>query len=150
MYDKELIQQVQNYFVQIRKADQQVRRLKYMVVVLRSDLTSPNCGLKQIQVSSSSNPRRFEDKIISVIDRERQIDTLIRELSALRREAQRRIKRIPNPDQQRVLVARYLQNQQLEEIAADFNFPLWQIHRIHKEGLLAFAEHNRDVLKDAP
>lgn len=147
--NKELVHQAQNYFARIREADQQIRRLKYMVAVLRSDLTSQNYGLKQVQVKGSSNPRRFEDKIISVVDRERQVTSLSRELSTLQREALGRIKRLPDLDQQNVLIARYLREQQLEEIADELNLHLWQIKRIHKEGLLAFAEHNQDILEDS-
>ena len=148
MCDKDLVQQAQHYFDQIRKADRHIRKLKYMVIVLRSDMVSQNYGLKQVQVRSSSNPRRLGDKVIGVVDRERQVTDLSRELRTLQREALDRIKRLPDLDQQKILAARYLRNKQLEEIAVELNLPLWQIKRIHKEGLLAFAEHNPDILKD--
>ena len=148
MCDKDLSQQAKDYFAQIRKTDQLIARLKSTVATLRAGLTSQNYELSADKVQTSGPSNRLEDAMIKILDLEDKIQARIAELSAMRDEAFDRIGRIPDLDQQNVLIARYCEDKKWEKIALELNFSISQVYRIHGAALLAFAENNPDILKD--
>lgn len=142
MCDKELSQQAKEYFAQIRKTDRLIQRLTSTVATLRSSLTSQNYELKPDKVQSSGAKNPIEDAIIKINDLESQINTRIDELVTMRQEAFRMIKNVPDLDQQNILIGRYIQLKEWDDIAAELIFSTKWTIELHGKALLAFAKGN--------
>lgn len=148
MTDKELSQQAKEYFAQIRKTDRLIQRLTDTVQTLRSSLTSIGCELKPDKVQTSGPKNSLEETVAKIDDLERKINARIDELVEQKADAMSRIEKVPDPDQQNILIARYVDGAKWERIAVDLNFSIAQIYRIHGAALLDFVKENPDILKD--
>ena len=140
MTDKELSQQAKDYFAQIRKTDRLIQRLKGTVATLRSGLTSQNYELKPDKVQSSGAKNPLESTMIKILDLERQITARIDELATMRNDTFSMIKNVPDLDQQNILIGRYIQLKEWDDIAAELSFsPKWVL-KLHGKALLAFFD----------
>ena len=148
MTDKELSQRAKEYFAQIRKTDRLIQRLTDTVNTLRSGLTSQSYELKPDKVQTSGPKDTLGETIAKIMSLEDDINTRIDELVTMKKEAFSMISKVPDLDQQNVLVARYVSGEKWERIAVDLNFSIAQVYRIHGAALLDFAEKNPDILKD--
>ena len=122
MCDKELSQRAKEYFAQIRKTDRLIQRLKGTVATLRSGLTSQSYELKPDKVQSSGAKNPLESAMIKIVDLEAQINARIDELVSMKQEAFDRIRNVPDLDQQNILIGRYIQLKNWDDIAAELNF----------------------------
>lgn len=109
MTEKELCQRAKDYFSQIRKTDRLIQRLTDTVNTLRSSLTSTGSQLKQDKVQTSGPKNTLEETITKIIDLEAKINARIDELVSMKQEAFTMINRIPDLDQQNILIGRYIQ-----------------------------------------
>ena len=148
MNDKDLSQQAKEYFAQIRKTDRLINRLDSTVVTLRSSLTSTGSQLKQDKVQTSGPKNTLEETITKIIDLEAKINARINELVSMKQEAFTMISKVPDLDQQNVLVGRYIQLKKWEDLAAEFEYTTQWLFEIHGKALLAFAKENADFLKE--
>ena len=148
MNDKDLSQQVKEYFAQIRKTDRLIHRLDSTIATLRSSLTSTGSQLKQDKVQTSGPKNTLEETITKIVSLEDDINARIAELVDLKGDALNRISNVSDKDQQNILIARYVSGEKWERIAVDLNFSIAQVYRIHGAALLDFAEKNPDILKD--
>ena len=148
MTDKELSQRAKEYFAQIRKTDRLIHRLDSTIATLRSSLTSTGSQLKQDKVQTSGPKNTLEETITKIIDLEAKINARIDELVDMKQEAFTMINRIPDLDQQNVLVGRYIQLKKWEDLAAEFEYTTQWLFEIHGKALLAFAKENADFLKE--
>lgn len=148
MTDKELSKGAKDYFAQIRKTDRLIQRLTDTVSSLRSSLTSQNYELKPDKVQISGTKDTLGEIVVKIISLEEDINARIDDLVQQKADAVRRIKSVPDYDQQNILVARYVDRLKWERIAVDLNFSIAQVYRIHGKALLAFAIKNTDILKD--
>ena len=146
--DKELSQQAKDYFAQIRKTDRLIQRLTSSVATLRSSLTSQSYELKPDKVQSSGKKNPLEDAIIKIDTLERKINTRIDELVSLKTEAFDRIRTIPDLDQQNILIGRYIQLKEWDDIAVELNFSTKWVLELHGKAVLAFAKRNPQILKE--
>lgn len=146
--DKELSQRAKEYFAQIRKTDRLIQRLTDTVNTLRSGLTSQSYELKPDKVQTSSPKNTLEETITKIIDLEAKINARIDELVSMKQEAFTMINRIPDLDQQNILVGRYIQLKKWEDLAAEFEYTTQWLFEIHGKALLAFAKENADFLKE--
>ena len=146
--DKDLSQQAKEYFAQIRKTDRLIHRLDSTIATLRSSLTSTGSQLKQDKVQTSGPKNTLEETITKIIDLEADINRRIDELVSMKQEAFTMINRIPDLDQQNVLVGRYIQLKKWEDLAAEFEYTTQWLFEIHGKALLAFAKENTDFLKE--
>lgn len=105
--DKDLSQQAKEYFAQIRKTDRLIHRLDSTIATLRSSLTSTGSQLKQDKVQTSGPKNTLEETITKIIDLEAKINARIDELVSMKQEAFTMINRIPDLDQQNILIGRY-------------------------------------------
>ena len=136
--DKDLSQQAKEYFAQIRKTDRLINRLDSTIATLRSSLTSTGSQLKQDKVQTSGPKNTLEDKINARID----------ELISMKQEAFTMINRIPDLDQQNILIGRYIQLKKWEDISEELNYSMQWVFELHGKGLLAFAKANSDFLNN--
>ena len=146
--DKDLSQQAKEYFAQIRKTDRLINRLDSTIATLRSSLTSTGSQLKQDKVQTSGPKNTLEETITKIIDLEADINRRIDELVSMKQEAFTMISKVPDLDQQNVLVGRYIQLKKWEDLAAEFEYTTQWLFEIHGKALLAFAKENADFLKE--
>lgn len=148
MTDKELSQQAKEYFAQIRKTDRLIQRLTDTVNTLRSGLTSQSYELKPDKVQTSGPKDTLGETIAKIMSLEDDINTRIDELVSMKQEAFTMINRIPDLDQQNVLVGRYIQLKKWEDISEELNYSMQWVFELHGKGLLAFAKANSDFLNN--
>ena len=147
MTDKELSQQAKDYFAQIRKTDRLIQRLKGTVATLRSGLTSQSYELKPDKVQSSGAKNPLEITMIKILDLERQITARIDELATMRNDTFSMIKNVPDLDQQNILIGRYIQLKEWDDIAAELSFsPKWVL-KLHGKALLEFYKGNQEFFE---
>ena len=146
--DKDLSQQAKEYFAQIRKTDRLIHGLDSTIATLRSSLTSTGSQLKQDKVQTSGPKNTLEETITKIIDLEAKINARIDELVSMKQEAFTMISKVPDLDQQNVLVGRYIQLKKWEDLAAEFEYTTQWLFEIHGKALLAFAKENADFLKE--
>lgn len=146
--DKDLSQQAKEYFAQIRKTDRLINRLDSTIATLRSSLTSTGSQLKQDKVQTSGPKNTLEETITKIIDLEADINRRIDELVSMKQEAFTMINRIPDLDQQNILIGRYIQLKKWEDISEELNYSMQWVFELHGKGLLAFAKANSDFLNN--
>ena len=83
-------------------------------------------------------------KIMSL---EEDINARIDELVSMKKEAFSMITKLPDLDQQNVLVARYIQLKKWEDISEELNYSTQWIFELHGKALLAFAKENESFLQ---
>ena len=144
--DKDLSQQAKDFLSQIHKTDALINRLVNTVATLRSSLTSIGCELKQDKVQTSGPKNTLEETITKIIDLEAKINARIDELVSMKQEAFTMINRIPDLDQQNILIARYIQNMKWDSIADEMDHEIRWVYKTHGKALIAFANSNEQLL----
>ena len=148
MTEKELCQRAKDYFSQIRKTDRLIQRLTDTVNTLRSSLTSQNYELKPDKVQTSGAKDTLGETVVKIIALEDDINARIDELVSMKQEAFTIINRIPDLDQQNILIGRYIQLKKWEDISEELNYSMQWVFELHGKGLLAFAKANSDFLNN--
>jgi hypothetical protein len=144
--DKDLSQQAKDFLSQIHKTDALINRLANTVATLRSSLTSTGSQLKQDKVQTSGPKNTLEEGIARIDELERTINIRIDELIDLKQTAFNMIKRIPDLDQQNILIARYIQNMKWDSIADEMDHEIRWVYKTHGKALIAFANSNEQLL----
>lgn len=147
MTDKELSQQAKEYFAQIRKTDRLIKRLCSAVATERSKLTSISLELKPDKVQTSGPKNTLEEAIAKIDTLERKINARIDELVDQKADAFAMISRVPDFDQQNVLIGRYIELKEWDNIAIEINFSLQYVYELHGKALLAFAQVNSEFFQ---
>ena len=145
MTDKEISQQAKEYLMQISKTDRLIKRLTETVSTLRSSLTSGNYELKQDVVQTSGPKNALENTMLKIVDLEKQIDDRIDELVSMKADAEKRVRALPDLDQQTVLLARYVQGLKWDRISLELNFSISQVYKLHGQALLNFGNNMESV-----
>ncbi len=145
MNDKELSKQAKDYLSQIHKTDALINRLDSTIATLRSSLTSTGSQLKQDKVQTSGPKNTLEETIARIDELERTINDRIDELIDLKQSAFNLIKRVPDLDQQNILIARYIQNMKWDLIADDMEHEIRWVYKTHGKALIAFANSNEQL-----
>jgi seryl-tRNA synthetase len=146
--DKELSQRAKDYFAQIRKTDRLIKRLTDTVFTLRSSLTSQSYELNPDKVQTSGPKNTLEETVAKIVDLEADINRRIDELVDMKLEAFTMINRIPDLDQQNILIGRYIQLKKWEDIALELNFSIQWVYELHGKGLLAFSQANSEFFRN--
>ena len=148
MNDKDLSQQAKDFLNQISRLDALINRLLNTVATERSRLTSIGCELKQDKVQTSGPKNSLEETICKIDELEAKINARIDELVSMKQEAFTMINRIPDLDQQNILIGRYIQLKKWEDISEELNYSMQWVFELHGKGLLAFAKANSDFLNN--
>ena len=148
MTDKELSQRAKDYFAQIRKTDRLIQRLTDTVNTLRSGLTSQSYELKPDKVQTSGPKDTLGETIAKIMSLEDDINTRIDELVTMKKEAFSMISKVPDLDQQNILIGRYIQLKKWEDIALELNFSIQWVYELHGKGLLAFSQMNSEFFRN--
>ena len=100
------------------------------------------------KVQTSGPKNTLEETITKIIDLEAKINARIDELVSMKQEAFTMINRIPDLDQQNILIGRYIQLKKWEDISEELNYSMQWVFELHGKGLLAFAKANSDFLNN--
>lgn len=139
MTDKELSQRAKDYLSQIHKINRVIQRLTDEVNTLRAGLTSQSYELNPDKVQTWGPKDTLGETIVKIMSLEEDIKTRIDELVTMKKEAFNTISKIPDLDQQNILIARYIQNKKWETIADETEYEIRWVYRTHGKALLAFA-----------
>lgn len=146
MDDKRLSKQAKDYLSQIHKTDALINRLVNTVATLRSSITSIRYELKPDRVQTSGSKRSLEETFCKIDELESAINTRIDELFTLKQTTFNMLKRIPDLDQQNILIARYIQNLKWDAIADEMGHEIRWVYKTHSKALAAFADSNGQLL----
>ena len=97
--------------------------------------------------SNSENGAAYTRIIDKIIDFENQIISENSELIEISIETRRRINRVANANLNLILKKRYLQFKTFEAIAAEMNYSVRHVLRLHGQALAEFAKENKDVVE---
>ena len=115
---------------------------------LRSSLTSQNYDLKPDKVQTSGAKDTLGETVVKIIALKDDINARIDELVDMKKDAFNRIGKIPDLDQQNILIGRYIQLKKWEDISEELNYSMQWVFELHGKGLLAFAKANSDFLNN--
>lgn len=140
MTDKEKSQAAKSYLSQIASTNALIVQLQGVVDQLRASLTSQNYALQPDKVQTSGPKDVIAATVDKIVDYEADIERRIDELVDLKRKTTTLIEKIPDFEQQTVLIARYVNRKQWEPLSISMNYSIRAIHRLHGKSLLAFYE----------
>lgn len=144
---KPVIEELENLFSKFNArffAD----KLEKPVITVSPDHTRGAYELKPDKVQTSGPKDTLGETIAKIMSLEDDINTRIDELVTMKKEAFSMISKVPDLDQQNVLVGRYIQLKKWEDLAAEFEYTTQWLFEIHGKALLAFAKENADFLKE--
>lgn len=147
MSDKELLMQTRAYLRQISKIDLLIRRLRSGIGEARSVPAGQSSVLRPYRLQTPSEKSRQKDTVVEIVVLEEQVNSRIAELAAMRNEAFVMIGNVPDFEQQNILVARYIQRKDWDDIAGELAFSTKWVLKLHRRGLAAFAAANSDFLE---
>lgn len=146
--NQELTQRAKDYLCQIKKTDRLIQRINETVSTLRSNLISPNLELKPDKIQTTRKTDQMAETIAKIVDLEKDMNVRIDELIDMKREAFNLIGKIPDFDQQNVLIGRYIQLKKWEIIAEELDFSTQWVYEIHGKALIAFSTQNVQFLEN--
>ena len=129
----------------IRDLKREIERRRFELENLRLASTAPTApkldGLPHAK-PMTSRPELFAQKII---DAESELAALDDEFGRLSTElAFEIVRRVPKPNQQRVLIERYVNCLPFAGICAGMNYSDGSIYRLHRHGKIAFERLDRE------
>lgn len=139
MTDKELSMTAKEYFSQFRKIDKLILRLKTTRANLRSSLDLQSVNLTPDKVQTSGTKDQIGETVAKIADLESELSKRIDELVNLKAKTFQLINRLPDLDQQNVLVGRYIDRKEWDEIAAELGYSEPWIYKIHGKALISFG-----------
>ena len=124
-----------DYLAHAFDIDKQLESKLEQLNVLRSLATTTTQPLSDMPGSPNRNIDRMENAIIKIMEMEREISAEVEKLLTLKQEIASRIKAIDDIDCQLILEFRYLCFMSWEEIAAEMNCTVRNIHILHGKAL---------------
>lgn len=123
------------YLSQAFHIDKQLKSKLEQLSVLRELATTTTQPLSDMPGSPNRNIDRMEKAIIKIMDMEQEISEEVNALLDLKNEIAQCIKKVKDIDCQLILEFRYLCFMSWEEIAAEMNFTVRNIHILHGKAL---------------
>ena len=140
MTEKELIQAAKRYLNKVQQTDRLIARLKSTIATLRAGLISQSYELKPDKVQTSGPKDTISATVEKIVDYEADITRRIDELVDLKRKAAAIIEKIPDLNQQTVLIGHYISGKSWGLLSAEMNYCIQNLYKIHGKALLAFFE----------
>lgn len=126
---------VKEYLSQAFHIDKQLKSKLEQLSVLRELATTTTQPLSDMPGSPNRNIDRMEKAIIKIMDMEKEISEEVDALLDLKNEIAQCIKKVEDIDCQLILEFRYLCFMSWEQIAAEMNFTVRNIHILHGKAL---------------
>ena len=124
--DKEKSQAAKSYLSKIASTDALITQLQGLVYELRGQLNGQNYTLNPDKVQTSGP----KDSMTAIVDK----------IVDLKRETTDLIKKIPDQTQQALLIGRYVCRKEWITLAAEMNYCIQNLYKIHRKALLAFFD----------
>ena len=129
----------------VRDLRREIERRRFELENLRLASTAPTApkidGLPKAK-PMTSKPELFTQRIL---DAEAELTALDAEFGRLSTElAFEIVRRVPKPNQQRVLIERYVNCLPFAEICTGMNYSDGSIYRLHRHGKIAFERLDRE------
>ena len=138
--ERELIQAAKRYLNKVQQTDRLIARLKSTIATLRAGLISQSYELKPDKVQTSGPKDTISATVEKIVDYEADITRRIDELVDLKRKAAAIIEKIPDLNQQTVLIGHYISGKSWGLLSAEMNYCIQNLYKIHGKALLAFFE----------
>ena len=126
---------VKEYLSQAFHIDKQLKSKLEQLSVLRELATTTTQPLSDMPGSPNRNIDRMEKAIIKIMDMEKEISEEVDALLDLKNEIAQCIKAVNDIDCQLILEFRYLCFMSWEDIAAEMNFTVRNVHILHGKAL---------------
>lgn len=126
---------VKEYLSQAFHIDKQLKSRLEQLSVLRELATTTTQPLSDMPGSPNRNIDRMEKAIIKIMDMEKEISEEVDELLDLKNQIAQCIKKVEDIDCQLILEFRYLCFMSWEDIAAEMNFTVRNVHILHGKAL---------------
>lgn len=123
------------YLLQVRRLEVMIRQKIELRESLRSAMYDVGAvGTEAERVQGGADPKGFEDAVAEIDAITAEIAAMTAELAAVKREVLEKIQRL-RPVYADVLYKRYLERLPYWKIAADMDYSIGHIQRLHREGL---------------
>ena len=126
---------VKEYLSQAFHIDKQLKSKLEQLGVLRELATTTTQPLSDMPGSPNRNIDRMEKAIIKIMDMEKEISEEVDALLDLKNQIAQCIKKVEDIDCQLILEFRYLCFMSWEDIAAEMNFTVRNVHILHGKAL---------------
>jgi DNA-directed RNA polymerase specialized sigma subunit len=126
---------VKEYLSQAFHIDKQLKSKLEQLSVLRELATTTTQPLSDMPGSPNRNTDRMEKAIIKIMDMEKEISEEVDVLLDLKNQIAQCIKKVEDIDCQLILEFRYLCFMSWEDIAAEMNFTVRNVHILHGKAL---------------
>ena len=126
---------VKEYLSQAFHIDKQLKSKLEQLSVLRELATTTTQPLSDMPGSPNRNIDRMEKAIIKIMDMEKEISEEVDALLDLKNHIAQCIKKVEDIDCQLILEFRYLCFMSWEDIAAEMNFTVRNVHILHGKAL---------------
>lgn len=126
---------VKEYLSQAFHIDKQLKSKLEQLSVLRELATTTTQPLSDMPGSPNRNIDRMEKAIIKIMDMEKEISEEVDALLDLKNQIAQCIKKVEDIDCQLILEFRYLCFLSWEDIAAEMNFTVRNVHILHGKAL---------------
>ena len=124
------------YLAQVGTIQRRIKCLTAQVQFMREAADSVSTIISDTPRPAARNIHRTENAVIRIVDME---DKLQRELDKLA-VANELISRLPDPEEQEVLIKRYLNGQRWDEIVSDLDLSSRKVFQIHESALLHIGD----------
>ena len=126
------------YLSQARMIDARINSKLIELQRIRELATRATGTVSDMPRNPSPDLQQMENRVVKIVDLEKEINAEIDELVDLKREITRRVKSIPNTEYQLLLEKRYLCFMPWEKIAVDMGYSIQHIYRLHDWALREF------------
>ena len=138
--DKEKYQAAKSYLSKIASTDALITQLQGLVYELRGQLNGQNYALTPDKVQTSGPKDSMTAIVDKIVDFEADINRNIDKLVDLKRKITDLIRKIPDQNQQALLIGRYVSRKEWIVLAAEMNYCIQNLYKIHGKALLAFFD----------
>ena len=120
------------YLSQAGKIQKRIECLSEQLRFMREAAESVSSVISDMPRSPNRNIHRTENAVIRIVDLEAKLQTELDKLAV----ANELISRLPDPEEQEVLIKRYLNGQRWDEIVSDLDLSSRKVYQIHEGALL--------------
>lgn len=123
------------YLNQAYRIDQRIKSKMDQVFSLRDMLTRTNQALSDMPGNPNKDRSKLEETVVKIVDMENEINSDIGRLMDLKQEIMAAVKAVDDVQCQMLLELRYLCFHTWEDIAAELNCTVRNVHILHSKAL---------------
>lgn len=137
------MQEAKEYLKTIRFVDQEINAKEEIKHKMRGRLTSVSSSkIKDVNIQGGETTT-LEDRIVNYVDYSKEIDLLIDELSEKKMKAVRKIDKIDSSLYRTLLIERYINCKEWEEVAGCIGYSERRTLEHHNDALREYAKANK-------